>query len=1153
MNKATHTTYCNVNSPKPRHALPPSRPRPLSLGAQPLWTDLCVPSWIDPRGRQHQPAAKPLPESFSQVTYLEFGRAVHRAAHLICPSPSLDGRDNEVVAVLAHSDTLVYIATVIGLMTARFVPLLISPRNSPAAIFNLLETTGCHRILATKGTMKELLASVSDYISSTAPDYRLAINEIPSLRQLYPHLAKVVEEHPFEPYPELLRPSFDDTALYIHSSGSTGFPKPIPITHRGIWGYATTCLLHELKDHPRPVRMGAMAIPAFHTLGFVLQIVYPLFGCITCTLFTPAVLDAENDVPVMPTPANTLDAMERTGTTMTIIFPTFLQIWSQEEESMRRLKSFDYVASAGGPLDQKSGDTLLANSVNLRTSYGATEFGMVTRLRPRPGDEKDWMWIEFDTSRTALRWIGAEEGRGEVIFLHSETHVPAVSNLSDDVLKMLEAGLQDNEVQGWDSGNAALRKNPETGVVMGYATKDVCERHPTKPHLYRLVGRVDDVLIHSSGEKTVPAPMESVMLGNQYVKSLVIFGHGRAQPGLLVEPSEYGYTIEEFRNLIWPAVEAANAIAPAFSRIYKEMIITTSSDRPLPRTAKDTVIRKQALKMYEKEIDELYDTIESYANDSSGVTMTPPSSWSSPALAEWLIVQTQDITSRSEPSLTYQTNLFDWGIDSLSATILRLRLVSVLRGVTGGEKALAKVNQNTVYRYPTPGALAEFVVGCLHEEGQDRDEKSMVEEHVKEIEQMVTKYSVKSTPSSGSTSRCTTAKHTVLVTGTTGQLGAQLLFDLLTDPRVATVYALNRRSTNDIIARQKVKFDEKGLDTSVIDEALARPETVVNGINGSCHKERAHLVFLEGTSPDDFDEETRRVLHSEMTILIHNAWRLDFNLPLQGFESSISDFSKFVTFIQGTNARILFTSSIGSTQGWMKEGRVKAFPEECQDAKYAVGAGYGESKYVCERNAGVDGTSFRIGQISGCSISPAWSLTDWVPIIVKSGITMGIVPDAVGVVSWIPGTVVSRAILDVGYSEIAPFAVNLVHPRPTKWSVVMGQVVDSLVEQGKIEPGRVEIVPWSDWVKELERLAGKLGDVKAFENIPAIKLISFYRGMADADGAHRQVDGYEGEAVDLPPLSIENAKKLSKTFCEAGALEKKDIEAWVRWWIGAGM
>jgi hypothetical protein len=65
----------------------------------------------------------------------------------------------------------------------------------------------------------------------------------------------------------------------------------------------------------------------------------------------------------------------------------------------------------------------------------------------------------------------------------------------------------------------------------GYATSDLWERHPTKDYLWKLyvfhpavfssiiqpkfsVGRVDDVIIHSSGEKTVPAPMEDIILSS---------------------------------------------------------------------------------------------------------------------------------------------------------------------------------------------------------------------------------------------------------------------------------------------------------------------------------------------------------------------------------------------------------------------------------------------------------------------------------------------------------------------------------------------------------------------------------------------------------------------------------------------------------------
>lgn len=40
-----------------------------------------------------------------------------------------------------------------------------------------------------------------------------------------------------------------------------------------------------------------------------------------------------------------------------------------------------------------------------------------------------------------------------------------------------------------------------------YATSDLLQVHPTKPHLFRVFGRVDDQLMLSTGEKTNPAPL----------------------------------------------------------------------------------------------------------------------------------------------------------------------------------------------------------------------------------------------------------------------------------------------------------------------------------------------------------------------------------------------------------------------------------------------------------------------------------------------------------------------------------------------------------------------------------------------------------------------------------------------------------------------
>ena len=87
-------------------------------------------------------------------------------------------------------------------------------------------------------------------------------------------------------------------------------------------------------------------------------------------------------------------------------------------------------------------------------------------------------------------------------------------------------------------------------------------------------------------------------------------------------------------------------------------------------------------------------------------------------------------------------------------------------------------------------------------------------------------------------------------------------------------------------------------------------------------------------------------------MIIHNAWRLDFNLAISSFEDSIRGSRNLVDLglasPQSQNLRFLFTSSIGSAQSW--DNANGPFPEEVQlDPSVAVGAGYGEGKYATER------------------------------------------------------------------------------------------------------------------------------------------------------------------------------------------------------------
>ena len=49
------------------------------------------------------------------------------------------------------------------------------------------------------------------------------------------------------------------------------------------------------------------------------------------------------------------------------------------------------------------------------------------------------------------------------------------------------------------------------------------------------------------------------------------------------------------------------------------------------------------------------------------------------------------------------------------------------------------------------------------------------------------------------------------------------------------------------------------------------------------------------------------------------------------------------------------------------------------------------------RKHGLEATSLRVGQVCGSEESGAWNTSDWVPAIIKSSVTLKLIPDADGV------------------------------------------------------------------------------------------------------------------------------------------------------------
>ncbi|KAF7340998.1 Acetyl-CoA synthetase-like protein [Mycena sanguinolenta] len=980
----------------------------------------------------------------TEVSHFEVARAAHRVAHLL--RPGRRGLEGEVVAIVALADVLVYHTIVAGCLVAGLRPFLIFHRQPNAAITHLLTNIGSHRVLTTKSSLGSLIDQVSADLSAMDPPYDCSFDEIPLLGQLYPRLGREIVHDSFVPYPSPpLRTAVDEVALYAHSSGSTGFPKCIPLTHRTLTHYVARGTQAQAREISPRHAVGAL--PPAHTWGMVSQLMDPLLNGGTACVYPPASTATKYRIPPTPTSQNLIKNAKMANATGLNAVSALMAEW-QSLEDIAYLKTLALLIHCGGPLPSSVGDFLINQGINMVTVYGGTEFGAVTDIKVRQAerDAEEWNWIRF-SDHVNIRWVPQGEGVFECQFLTiPERHQVSVENLPD---------------------------------VKGYSTKDLFKRHPTKPDLYRMrvVGRLDDVITMANGEKTVPGPMEELILTCPSIDATIIFGRERSQIGVLIEPTR-DYAIDprdehqlvNYRNLIWPIIEKANEIAPAYARIYKEMILVTQPGKPLLRASKGTLLRKQSLILYEQEIEELYDAVEASGNTASNIE--PPPSWSSQDLQAWLQTHASLVADKD---IRGGRDLFEQGFDSLNATFLRHRIMSALK-TSGDNQAAQNISLNFIYAHPTIEELASAIITLVNGVviGLAQNTQADV------VEKMIEKYSVGlevplNCPEKIEISSSDDA--VVLLTGSTGGLGSHILEILLALPSIDRVYACNRKGKMSVLERQKGAFVDRALDVGLL----------------SSDK----LVCLEcDTAMENLGLplDVWTTLRDTITIIIHNAWNLDFNKTLSSFEPHVKGTRNLIDLArqspQKNRVRFLFTSSVSSAFGWDQE--LGPFPEELQlDANVAVGSGYGAAKYVCERilaSSGLDATSFRIGQITGSANSGAWTTSDWIPTLVKCSITMGNFPsNSSGVVTWLPPAAVSQTIVDVALKpEKPPFAVNLVHPCPIPWNIVMSTMAST---------AQLPLIPFADWVQQLQdRSSG--ATAADIADLPGVVLLDFFKKIA---------------------------------------------------------
>lgn len=169
--------------------------------------------------------------------------------------------------------------------------------------------------------------------------------------------------------------------------------------------------------------------------------------------------------------------------------------------------------------------------------------------------------------------------------------------------------------------------------------------------------------------------------------------------------------------------------------------------------------------------------------------------------------------------------MFDFFFNSLHATQIRSKITSLLQC----RQANVDVPQNIVYQRPTITHLSNWLLGMMsrpHSPDAGSTSSSESDEAAAEnLQLMISSYTKRR------------SKSTILLTGTTGSLGAYVLADILQNRNVDRIFALNRVSSQDILQRHIITFEERGLDGSLLKDS--------------------RLTLLTANRKDDLSQENR--------------------------------------------------------------------------------------------------------------------------------------------------------------------------------------------------------------------------------------------------------------------------------------------------------
>ncbi|KAI0758633.1 hypothetical protein BD413DRAFT_488534, partial [Trametes elegans] len=593
--------------------------------------------------------------------------------------------------------------------------------------------------------------------------------------------------------------------------------------------------------------------------------------------------------------------------------------------------------------------------------------------------------------------------------------------------------------------------------------------------------------------------LERIINRDPHFECFMMFGPGKFQYGILVNlTDEEAIDPTDPKTALRPSIERANEFAPQHSRIFKKMILVASPSKPFRLNVKDLPRRGVILKDYQGKIEQLYDAVEQSAQSD----LQPPAVWDAPNTLTFIRAVMEHTLRRS---VSDDADIFRSGCDSLQATWIRNTILRAIRD--SDPSAVKRLPMNLVFKAPTVSALTNIVHAVMNDVDADANVSHTPHDLWKYVEKYSANFPLRPTDL---VDRPALARKVVLITGMTGGFGCDVL-EHLRDDSIECVYTFNRKDS-DAVARQHAQFRARGLDEALLDTPKFRL------VEAGLHEPDF------GVTPELLDEVRRSVTH-----ILHNAWKVDFNLSLPSFEVDIQGARNLVDLAISSPFKqaptVLFVV-------FMNYHEPSPAPEvSLDDAVSRYGTGYsresGSPSTYCRtlrRNAMYNTVVMRLGQVTGDRLGH-WNENEWFPALVKSALFQKSLPDVEGVqCDLVPGYEAANAFVEMRHSQ-EPF-LHLVHLRPTPWHNVVAPVAAKL---------GVPLVSHSEWLSALQTSVDAAGadEVELMKANPALCLLPFCRGYrASPEREFRMVNlstmalvGVSHTLANLPVLNVGRGKQ----------------------------